>query len=94
MSFSIDPAHPSLPGHFPGQPVVPGVVLLDHVILAAREAFGLATPLTLPRAKFAAPVLPGHIVDVALTRLAGDRVTFACAVDGQAVCSGELRFTP
>ena len=35
--------HPSLPGHFPGSPVVPGVVVLDQVLKAAelwRHALG------------------------------------------------------
>jgi 3-hydroxymyristoyl/3-hydroxydecanoyl-(acyl carrier protein) dehydratase len=29
--LSIDAAHPSLPGHFPEQPVVAGVILLDRL---------------------------------------------------------------
>ena len=29
--------HPSLPGHFPGAPLVPGVVILDEVIAALAE---------------------------------------------------------
>jgi len=36
LSFSqnllIDKEHPSLPGHFPDHPVVPGVVILDQVL--------------------------------------------------------------
>lgn len=92
-SFAIDPDHPALPGHFPGRPVVPGVVLLDRVIAAARDAFGLPTATHLPRVKFAAPVLPGQRVEVALTRLDATRITFTCTVGDQAVATGELRFT-
>jgi 3-hydroxyacyl-[acyl-carrier-protein] dehydratase len=29
--------HPSLPGHFPAAPLVPGVVILDEVIAALAE---------------------------------------------------------
>jgi 3-hydroxymyristoyl/3-hydroxydecanoyl-(acyl carrier protein) dehydratase len=91
-AFTIGPDHPALPGHFPGRPVVPGVVLLDHVIAAARVGFGLGPALGLPRAKFTAPVLPGQEVRIALTLAGPGRVAFACAVDGRTVASGEARF--
>ena len=29
--------HPTLPGHFPGAPLVPGVVILDEVLAALIE---------------------------------------------------------
>lgn len=32
QSLTIDQNHPSLAGHFPGNPIVPGVVILDQVI--------------------------------------------------------------
>lgn len=60
MEFVIGHDHPSLPGHFPGQPVVPGVVVLDRVVAALERAHGPLPPLRLPQAKFLQPLLPGE----------------------------------
>ena len=35
VTFSIPAGHPSLAGHFPGNPIVPGAVVLDHALRAA-----------------------------------------------------------
>jgi len=35
-TLRIDPAHPALAGHFPGNPIVPGVVVLERVAAALR----------------------------------------------------------
>ena len=34
---SITADHPSLPGHFPDAPLVPGVLILDEVLAALRD---------------------------------------------------------
>ncbi|HEV8694801.1 MAG TPA: hypothetical protein VGQ93_11565 [Lysobacter sp.] len=60
MSFVIAPDHPSLPGHFPGRPLVPGVVLLDRVVAAIEAQHGPLGPLRLPQVKFVQPLLPGE----------------------------------
>lgn len=66
MRFVIEPDHPSLPGHFPGRPLVPGVVLLDRVVAAIEAAHGPLGPLRLPQVKFLQPLLPGEEAQVEL----------------------------
>ena len=58
MEFVIGHGHPSLPGHFPGRPVVPGVVVLDRVVAALEAAHGPLPPLRLVQVKFLRPLLP------------------------------------
>jgi 3-hydroxyacyl-[acyl-carrier-protein] dehydratase len=66
MRFVIEPDHPSLPGHFPGRPLVPGVVLLDRVVAAIEATHGALGPLRLPQVKFMQPLLPGEAARVEL----------------------------
>jgi 3-hydroxyacyl-[acyl-carrier-protein] dehydratase len=87
--YEVPADHPAFPGHFPGRPILPGVVLLDAVLRAA----GLGQAHLL-RAKFTAPVLPGDTVEIALTPRAGGRTAFACTRDGRTVLSGELACEP
>ena len=81
--FTVAADHPCLPGHFPGNPIIPGVVLLDEVF-ACLHAHG---ELTLLNAKFTAPVRPGDVVDVTWQRR-GDRLDFAGSVGGAGVLRG------
>ena len=66
MRFSIAHDDPCLAGHFPGRPLVPGVVLLERVLAAAEAVAPLAAPLRLPQVKFLRPLLPGHEAEVRL----------------------------
>ena len=56
MNFVIESDHPALPGHFPGRPVVPGVVVLDRVLAAIESAHGPTGAL--PSAGFGVGVTP------------------------------------
>jgi 3-hydroxymyristoyl/3-hydroxydecanoyl-(acyl carrier protein) dehydratase len=53
--------HPAFAGHFPGRPIVPGVVLLDLALVALTHALGRAGQnVEIKSAKFLSPVTPGE----------------------------------
>lgn len=89
MQFSIPADHPSLPGHFPGRPVVPGVVVLERVLEAIEAAHGPLGALRLPQVKFVQPLLPGEMARVEVEG-AAPRWRFRVLRDGAAVASGEV----
>jgi 3-hydroxymyristoyl/3-hydroxydecanoyl-(acyl carrier protein) dehydratase len=74
VTFVVPATHPALAGHFPGNPLVPGVVLLDLVLAQVRARIPGALR-SIPTAKFLAPVRPGDRVRLCL-ELADTRVRF------------------
>ena len=56
--------HPALPGHFPGDPLVPGVIILDQVTQAIGARFPQIALGTLRNARFYAPLKPGETFSV------------------------------
>ncbi|HUJ88098.1 MAG TPA: hypothetical protein VLX30_14715 [Burkholderiales bacterium] len=99
MSFEletvIDPSHPALAGHFPGNPVVPAVVLLERVAAAIEDALGPQARLTgLPSAKFLAPLAPGVPFRIVIEPLDSSLVRFTLLRDGKAFASGSAEIGP
>ena len=86
-TFTIPVDHPCLPGHFPGRPVVPGVVLLERVLGRIGDGHGL---LRMPRVKFARPLLPGQVARIELDGGA-PRWRFRVLRGDELLASGEVR---
>jgi 3-hydroxyacyl-[acyl-carrier-protein] dehydratase len=89
--FSISRDHPCLPGHFPGRPVVPGVVLLQATLTAILRHYSATRVAELDAVRFITPVLPEQEVEIGLTPVGSDLVNFACSVDGRQVARGRAR---
>ena len=69
--------HPIFVGHFPGSPVLPGVVVLGWMIAAAERFLGreLLPPTRLHNVKFPLVLLPGQTVDLNVTPAPAGRLS-------------------
>jgi UDP-3-O-[3-hydroxymyristoyl] N-acetylglucosamine deacetylase/3-hydroxyacyl-[acyl-carrier-protein] dehydratase len=96
---------PYFQGHFPGNPVMPGVLQLEAMAQAAGilmlrrgSAEGKATLfMSADKVKFRKPVRPGDqlILNAKLTKTRGEKLAAAevtCTVDGHVVSSADLMF--
>ena len=79
--------HPCYAGHFPGNPIVPGVVLLDLVV----EALQRGAPRVLGNVKFHRAVKPGESFTLRY-KLVGPLLSFRCVSGEQLLVEGSLSF--
>lgn len=82
--------HPSLPGHFPGAPIVPGVVLLERVVAAVSAGRALRLS-AVPNLKFVNALLPGETFSVRWS-FDGPRCRFRCDRIDVPLAQGVLLF--
>ena len=86
--------HPALAGHFPNNPIVPGVIILDEVIQALR--LQLAMPVRIIKisaAKFMAPLLPmqAFVINF-VSRQEEGKMAFEVSVDNKKVATGVIGY--
>ena len=90
---TIGANHPSLAGHFPGHPVVPGVVMLGEVMNVIRQATGRNIEFVgMPSAKFLSPLNPGETLTIRLDQQADCTMEFTCTTGSRVITSGCLRY--
>jgi len=92
LPLSLDSDHPVFAGHFPGHPIVPGVLLLDRTQRAVESATGLV--LTgLPAAKFFSPAAPGDPLELEY-EVAGALVRFEIRCGMRTIANGRFVVAP
>lgn len=87
LRFAVD--HPCGAGHFPGNPIIPGALLLDEALAAIARQLGCEEGVwQVKSAKFPQPVRPGDTVHIDYTQTPGGEIRFDCSVSGAKVLSG------
>ena len=90
---TIGADHPSLAGHFPGHPVVPGVVMLGEIMNAIREMVKERIEFVdIPSAKFMAPLRPEEPLANRLDQQGDGDTEFICTNGSRLIASGCLRY--
>jgi len=89
--WTVPADHPAFPGHFPGRPILPGVVLLDRLLALVSAATGRGVAGTLiANTKFLSPVGPGETLRFAWLEQANGAIRFDIEAGGRAVATGLL----
>lgn len=83
--------HPATEGHFPGRPILPGVVLLDEALRIIAGSTGLdATRWRISSVKFLSPTAPGESLHLEHERLASGAIRFTIFSGERTVATGQL----
>jgi 3-hydroxyacyl-[acyl-carrier-protein] dehydratase len=84
--------HPSLPGHFPDAPLIPGVLILDEVLAALRGWHKDCQLAAIRTVKFLQPLKPDQPFTICFSASNDDprKVNFCCRIEGRVIVEGQF----
>ncbi|WP_428088035.1 hypothetical protein [Candidatus Thioglobus sp.] len=91
FDFIINNDHPSIPGHFPGNPIVPGAVTIDNVIKAAYKLNRFKEVKSLSTIKFLQPIATNQKVVVNFYKISAELFSFECVSNKKVLVAGRLK---
>ncbi len=89
--WTVPPDHPAFAGHFPGTPILPGVLLLDAVLHAIAAATGIALDTCeIGSVKFLSPASPGDELAIRHILSASSTIRFDIVAGMRKIASGSI----
>jgi len=83
--------HPAFAGHFPGSPILPGVVLLDWALQAICDGTGVVMQnCTINSVKFLSPAQAGDALTIAHSRQDNGAIRFDISTAAHKIASGSV----
>ena len=93
LQMDISPQLDWFQGHFPGNPVLPGVVQLHWAVIVSMAYFGFeSVPAEIKRLKFKNVVIPPRVVELTVSRSGENEVKFTYTGLGLQHSEGKLIF--
>ncbi|MGD0275511.1 MAG: hypothetical protein ABSB79_05580 [Syntrophales bacterium] len=95
----IDEASPWFSGHFPGEPILPGIAVLamvkDAIIYHESKKGRRVRISNIRRVRFRLPIRPGVLLSITLSSPDADlSYQFKVAVNGETACTGIMMIDP
>lgn len=89
--WTVPLGHPAFAGHFPGTPIVPGVVLLDTALQAIAKVSGIVLDrCEISSVKFLSPVGPGEPLVIQHEISASGTIRFDIMAGERKIASGSI----
>ena len=89
--WTVPPDHPAFAGHFPGTPILPGVVLLDVALQIIAKTSGIALDLCeISSVKFLSPASPGDELLIQHSISASGTIRFDILAGMRKIASGSI----
>lgn len=91
IHWTVPLDHPALDGHFPGSPILPGVVLLDIALLAITDAGNIELNCCeISSVKFLSPAIPGDELIIQHVIAASGVIRFEISAGTRKIASGSI----
>ncbi len=93
FNYDIPVDHPSLQGHFPGNPVIPGVVIIEKVLRSISQARP-SNSYKIVMAKFLQPLIPPATLAVHIYENTENKFKFKATSKAHIIASGIIEIRP